>query len=389
MKLLLDGMPLHSGGGVQVAIALLENLRVQSGVEFIAVLPHNLYSHLPPSLRAECGEGGRLRMLPKRSKLDILLAAGRLRRIEREYRPDVVYTVFGPAYFRARAPHLVGFALPNLVYERDGILRAGPATRISDTIRERLLQRANHWVVETETVRGRLAGLLGTSPDRVSVIGNSVNPLLKRFEPEPLPDRPPWRILVPSAYYPHKNLEIVPSVACALRQIAPAEDVEFQLTLEPDSAEWKRIAARAESLGVGGLVRTLGVLQLDDLAEAYARARIVLLPTLREVSTAVYPEAFHFRRPLVTSDLDFARELCGRAACYVPPHDPNAIAGMIHRLLQDPKESEELVNEGERQLARQYPTAEEKFAMQMALLEQVTRSGSMPSVSDPVQGNAQ
>lgn len=36
----------------------------------------------------------------------------RLGRIERMVKPDLVFTVFGPAYWRPKAKHLVGFANP-------------------------------------------------------------------------------------------------------------------------------------------------------------------------------------------------------------------------------------------------------------------------------------
>lgn len=381
VKLLVDGMPLSTGGGVQVAIAFLENLRVQDDLDFLAVLPHGLYGSLPRSLRMECGPGRRIVLLQKNSKLDLIVAAAKLRRIEREFRADVVYTIFGPAYFKARAPHVVGFALPNLVYERDGILRAGIGTRVSDFIRTNLLRRASYWVVETSTVRDRLVRLLGATPERIAVIGNSVNPVLREFEPKPLPTRAPWRILVPSAYYRHKNLEVVPSVAKALCETNPSKNFEFQLTLDAESPEWKRIAEQAKVLGVEALVQTLGVLQLDELADAYSEARIVFLPTLREVSTAVYPEAFYFRRPLVTSDLDFARDLCGMAAIFIAPDDPTAMARAIHHILCDPIASRNLVREGERQLSSRYPTAEQKFTMQIELLEQLARARPLQRAS--------
>src|SRR5262249_21933237 len=153
---------------------------------------------------------------------------------------------------------------------------------------------------------------------------NSVNPILDAHQPTPLPTAQPPRILVPAAYYLHKNLEIVPAVAAALKRMG--RDAIFQLTLPEQSGEWAAIARQATELGVADRVVTLGSLPLAALAEAYRSTRAVYLPTLREVSTAVYPEAFHFRRPIVTSDLDFARELCGQAALFIPPLDPERTA---------------------------------------------------------------
>ena len=367
MKLLVDATPLHAGGGVQVALAFLDQL-CRSSTEFVVALPQPLEAALPPSVRESLE--GRIHFLSKSSLLDKLIAGARLSRIERDFAPDATFTVFGPAYFHAKSPHLVGFALGNLLYPRSDMPDRSVRTQILDALRIRLFRRADHLVAETHTVRDLLIKRLKLNPDKVSVIGNSVNPILAQFPPTPLPEEAPVRILVPSAYYPHKNLEVVPEVAHAMRQMGCA-DVRFELTLPHESTDWHRIAARAAALGVATNVTSLGVLRIDKLAAAYQNARLIFLPTIRESSTAVYPESFYFRRPLVTSDMPFARELCGDAARFAPPNDPRAAASILLSLLDNPQSSAALIDAGRRQLDRQYPTADQKFAAQMTLLEQV------------------
>ncbi len=65
----------------------------------------------------------------------------------------------------------------------------------------------------------------------------------------------------------------------------------------------------AARLGVRDSVRTLGTVPHADIARLYTLSDAVFLPTWLECSTATYPR----RSPqecLITSDLDFARELC-------------------------------------------------------------------------------
>src|SRR5262249_21632696 len=159
----------------------------------------------------------------------------------------------------------------------------------------------------------------------------------------------------------HKNLEIVPEVAAAMRRLAPNLYFEFRFTLPPDSSQWQQISASAHDLGVGDRLTTLGVVRIDALPVAYRDAAAVYLPTLREVSTAVYPESFYFRRPLITSDMDFARELCGDAALFVPSRDAEVAASRLVELSASPELRARLVAAGERQLASAYPTPAEKF----------------------------
>lgn len=371
MRLLVDCTPLSAGGGVQVASAFLSGLAAAPDVEWLAVLPEKIRPQIPGDLAAH-----RLRYVPKNSSVDLFRARMTLKAVERTFAPDIVFTVFGPAYFRAKAKHVMGFALPNLIYERDGPLARlnGPKTALADWVKRRQLQQADHLMVETETVKRRLVEALHYPAAQISVVGNAVNPLLFSHQRAPLPQSQPYRLLVPSAYYPHKNLEIIPRVAASLKTLAPSFRFEFALTLAPGSRAWQQIAQAALALDAAANIRTLGVLALDALAAAYRSSCAVFLPTLREASTAVYPESFYFERPLLTSDMDFARELCGEAACYFSPLDPEAVARAILSVAQDEALQASLIAKGKARLAAAYQSPEAKFEQQLALLKRISGS---------------
>jgi glycosyltransferase involved in cell wall biosynthesis len=378
MKLLVDCVPLSQGGGVQVAIALLLNLGRCVDICWRAVVPKKLLPHLPSQLR----EDPRIIFLRKESRLDFLRLRWRLQRIEQAFQPDVVYTVFGPAFFRARARHVIGFALPNLVYPRVGSTgKSSPAIIFTDWLRCILLRQADTLVVETETVARLLAEKLHIDAKGIVVIGNSLNPLLRDYLPKSVETDDPFIIFVPSAYYRHKNLEIIPRIAASMRVLDKELRFVFKLTLPLESSPWKAIAAEALALEMGDSVISLGVLQLLQMAEEYQKASIVFLPTLREVSTAVYPEAFYFMKPLVTSDLEFARELCADAACFVAPDDAEDSARAIVKLLRSSEARQRLAEVGANQLRKMYPTSEEKFAMQLKLLGLDQRTNVPPSLA--------
>jgi glycosyltransferase involved in cell wall biosynthesis len=368
MKVLIDCIPLTVGGGVQVAIGVLAGLARQSAVDWAAVVPRALRQELPEGLAVD----QRIIFVNRHSQADRIWLTGRLHQIERAIAPDVVFTVFGAPFFRPRAPHLVGFAIPDLIYDRDAQMpRRGVMDKIGDRARRTLFRRADHIVVETETARRLLAHRLGIDRARISVIPNSPNPLLEQLPELPVPDDGSFNCLIPSAYYWHKNLEIVPHVAAAMRRLNPDLDFRFHVTLSPDSAPWQRIASAATMLGVAERLTTLGVVPIEALSRAYHNATAVYLPTLREISTAVYPESFFFRRPLVTSDMDFAHELCGDAALFAPPRDARATASRLIELAASPELRAHLVRAGERRLASAYPTSNEKFRLQLDLLMKV------------------
>ena len=372
MKVHIDCMPLTVGGGVQVAIGILFGLADQSRVAWTAVVPTALRPTLPDSLAGD----RRIRFVRRRSIADRVCLPPLLRGIEQDAAPDVVFTVFGPPLLKARSPQVVGFALPHLIYERDPEMpKPSLINRAADVVRCQSFRNADHLVVETATARERVARRLGIDIGRVSVISNSRNPLLQRLPDPEGKTRRIFSILIPSAYYWHKNLELVPKVAAALRQLQPSFDFVFRFTLSKASREWQAILADATRLGVGDRLVTLGVIRISDLAAAYRDTCVVYLPTLREISSAVYPESFFFRRPLITTDMDFARELCADAALLVEPRNPVAAASALLSLAQSPELARSLVAVGEQRLLATYPTPGEKFEMQIDLLARVAATG--------------
>lgn len=367
--MMIDCTPLHSGGGVQVAIGLLDAL-CKTDQRWVAAIPSVMLEQLPASLACD----PRLIIFPKRGLADFFRMRTQLVRLEKKFKPDVVFTVFGPAYFKAKAPHVVGFALPNLVYPKmPHWPRPGILAELSNRIKSRMLKQADQIVVETDTFRKRASEALGIKLSDIHVIGNAVNPVLEGYLATPLETGNQTHILIPSAWYPHKNLESVVTLAFHLQHEFPQINACFQFTLPPQSDGWLRLQQAANNVGVAEHIETLGALTLDQLATAYRTAQMVYLPTWREVSTAVYPEAFHFNRPLVTTDIDFAHELCGDAALFVNPDDAAETAASIASLLNSPSRQMALVRAGSKQLKRGYPTAQQKFRAQLDLMTQLAR----------------
>ncbi len=82
------------------------------------------------------------------------------------------------------------------------------------------------------------------------------------------------------------------------------------------------------------------------MAEYYLACNALLLPTLLESFSGTYLEAMHFGRPILTSNLDFARDVCDDAALYFDPWDPVAIKDAILKLKDDASLQTELVCRG-------------------------------------------
>ena len=310
-----------------------------------------------------------------------------LRTIEERFRPDVVYSIFGPAYVRFRSPHLMGFAVPWVTHPNPYAWRAiaNPVERARHWAWCRYVTFwtgfADRWVLETRVAAEGLSRALRVAPTRLHVVPNTYGEPYARVrevgaEPDARMRRreaADFHLLVFTRWYPHKNLEIVPAVAAELRRRAPARRYRFFLTFETASREWARIRDRAKVLGAEEDVVNLGPVRVDEGPGLYAAADALFLPTLLETFSASYPEAMCMRRPIVTTDLPFARDVCGEAALYFPPNGAVRAAEEIVRLAGSEALRGELVRKGTEMIGRGIAPGE-AYGMFLELLERTTRS---------------
>ncbi|CAN5684733.1 N/A [soil metagenome] len=395
MKVLIDCGRLSRGGGIQVGLAFLANAAKCSAHEWHAALSPAMSAEADlPLLRSTFGSLLHLDQ-SSRSVAQFTEAFYRLPGYEKQVKPDVVFTVFGPTLWRPRAPHLCGFAVPSLLYPE--IASKLRASRKLEFVRRKLtdlwssirLRRGRDWLVESDTVKRRLNQFLHVPAERIFVVRNSYSPLFAQdresSQRHPVDRRVLSKtegvpsVLVPSAYYLHKNLRLIPRVAKALRTVMPL-GAKFVLTLPADQSPWRSIHEEATALGVGDDVVTVGSVRHETIGRLYSHADAVLLPTLLECSTAVYPESFLAGVPLVTSDLDFAHEFCSDAAEYFDPWQPESAAGALHRVLSDPQRRARLIDRGREVLKSNYPSPEEKWNQQLACLQAVAAGRSSEQV---------
>jgi glycosyltransferase involved in cell wall biosynthesis len=179
-------------------------------------------------------------------------------------------------------------------------------------------------------------------------------------------------VLCLSAAFRHKNLTIIPEVVHILRtehQFA----CTFVVTLPEDSPLYREIRREAARRKVSNLIDNVGPLNLDDCVREYKRASALFLPTLFEIFSATYIEAMAMGVPIVTTDLDFAHDICGDGALYYEPLSPAAAADALHTALTDKALREALVRRGRARLAA-FPDPKGKHEMLIEWLKEIGRN---------------
>jgi glycosyltransferase involved in cell wall biosynthesis len=365
MRVLAEGLSIRAGGGIQVALDVLRRLANDRSVRAAAICSHELSTQLSGDIIASFEDFVEADIS---SPLQFARARFRAHQLERRFEPDVVYTIFGPSYWVPTAPQVTGFGRPSLLEWRIAkrLLPGAIDSYIDysswkDVVRRWFLKKSRGYLVESEAVLIKLAHCLDVPTERITVMGNTFGNSFERYD---FRSRRSGNsnVLVPAAYYPHKNLEIIPFVAAAMAREHPTRNFCFTLTIPNTSAPWAGIVEAARAANVSKHVRTVGAIPCSDMPALYARADCVFLPTLLECFTAVYPEAFKSGRPLVTSRRDFAQSLCDDAAVYCDPLDPEDCARKIEDVLDDEKWAQTLVSRGASRLSTHYVTPSERYS---------------------------
>jgi glycosyltransferase involved in cell wall biosynthesis len=371
-RIFLNASTCVVGGGVQVAVGFLHYIHHQLdeiGWEVVAVASPQVYQQCK-ALPAR--PGWRLELITP-SPASVLGGWGSRRRIHKligDFNAHLCFTIFGPSYLWLDIPEVSGFADPSVTNPNEHFLRNHPfgqklRTLFTAWVKTLAVRRVLRFWVETATAQAGLARRLSISPERITVVPNALNRLFVPLPGAPSPGR--IRILHLSAYYPHKNHAFLLPVAKVLRRLYPAFDFEFVVTLPQDGQPWKELSGRFKQAGMADRLRTAGYLEVKDCPMAYRDCHVVFHPSLLEVFSATYLEAFAAERPVVATDLDFAHEVCGDAAVYFDPSSPEIAASALFRAATDQNLRDNLINKG---LIRRaiFPKANDKNQRLLSLI---------------------
>jgi len=351
MKILINTAHQRFGGAIQVALSFIYECRNFPEHDYCVWVGPGVGKSLreedfPANFHFRHFNFGRI-SLSKTFRIN-----QRLRAEEKKVRPDVVISTSGPTYFHSRAPQVIGFNLPLYIYpESPFVQRLSAYRKVRMALKKQLhyyffKRDAQAFVVQTDDVNQRVRKALNT--DQVFTVTNTHNGFYHDWKAYP-PKLPPRqqgdvRLLTLSAWYPHKNLDLIPQVREVLRREGKIE-VTFVLTL-PEADFDRHFSAAGQKEGI----INIGPVKPKECPSLYNECDLMFLPTLAECFSASYPEAMVMERPIITTDLGFARSICGEAALFFPPRNARAAARQIERLAADAALQEELIRKGRERL---------------------------------------
>jgi glycosyltransferase involved in cell wall biosynthesis len=180
-----------------------------------------------------------------------------------------------------------------------------------------------------------------------------------------LPEFDGITLLTIATPYPHKNLTIAADSARLLREQHP--HLKFRFVLSNERSEFPADISDKEDC-----FEFIGKVDIAECPSLYQQCDIVFQPTLLECFTAAYPEAMRMERPIITTDLEFARGLCGEAAEYYSAIDAQACADVIYKVASDKLLRERLITEGKEQL-KKFDNYSQRAEKLIKLIEEIVK----------------
>lgn len=354
MKILLNATNLVKGGALQVALSVIEEFsRLLSKDSVVLVCSQAVINELKRSkIKVEFDSyvfsDSPARIITRKT------VRSRLSSIEFKFNPDIVFTIFGPSYWKPKAIHVCGFAdgwcyYPNSpAFQKLSLWKRLKMTLIVKYKLFLLKKTASHFIIETEDAKQHFAKESGINLSNISVVGNSYNKLIyenfsqdSNIYSEKINKDTSFKFVTISAYYPHKNLDIL----IEIDKILPRNiRISFYLTIPEEDFQKNFFYCSSR-------VKNLGPISVYDCPLVYSNCDAVFIPTLLETFSANFPEAMVMRKPILTTNLSFSTSICQNAALYFNPDDIEDAVEKICILAKDIKLRELLVNRGLERLA--------------------------------------
>lgn len=378
------GHNLRVAGGMYVGRSVITALsRVAPEDEYWINVPAGLgYEKIPRPARSELvlyhRNAGTLGQLwYERTQLPRLL---------REFKPDLVW---GLGNFVTQTPGARNvFLTMESHYVYGGRHNAGMSAlaRLSIQISRRRMVRALRFAdllfCQTRTMAARIRSRLGYRGN-IAIMPTSVAPISQDFDHSP-PEifstlKGKYILFCLAKYYPHKNLDAL--LDMMERYPRELEDVVIIVTVAPDHdrhapAFLKRLAQPS----LRDRVINVGPIPFEELGRYYVNSHALIMPTVLESFSATHVEAMQYRCPILTSNLDFARDVCGDAAIYFDPWNIETMKDAVLKLKNHPQLREQLLHVAEQRMRDIFRSWDDIVAAAMVQLRALVAGQPVPDL---------
>ena len=368
-EILVNLGPLKAGGGQTVAMAFVEEV-VSRGAEgdfkFI-VARHS-------TLDALCRQFG-LNVLYRVSPNPIVRMIEEIfivTRMIQKHPPKVIYSYFGFGCFISKVPQAIGAADSNIFYpemdfwvEYSGVKKI--TKRLIDQFRIFGLTHADLVIFENPALMARAQKQLSLKnccyiPPSIRASENSEDDGIYRRAGTEI------SILFLCGWQLNKNIMLIPQLLVAARKRGIDLRVKFSASFDGTriSREFRRQLCEG---GVADKVEMLGTVERSAFSSLYASVDVVMLLSKLESFSNNISESWLFKTPLIITDADWSRAICGDAAIYV---DRDKVDKVLDAVLFARKDTNRvsIVTKGCEEL-NNLPSSADRFDLELAALKRI------------------
>lgn len=310
------------------------------------------------------------------NRRNILRTQKVIRQIENKFQPDIVYTMAGPSFVKFKSKHVLGISNPYITHAKIyhfffGKSFVGGLKKILVESLKGLWGRlsANSYIFQTRTSLLGFCRRFFCSSKKAYVVPNAIG---QQFDNKSV-EYKKWSplasekiLLCPSAFYPHKNLEIIFEVS-ELLQRNNVDNIKFVLTIE--SSVFGKLIEKWP--GVNHLVSNIGPYSYSSALDLYGSADAIILPSLLETFSTTYIESVAMGLPLFVPQENFAVDICEDYGIYYKSNSVDSLyLALVSSESNTNKEKKQCAKE---QILERYGNQEQRYHNIICLLESFNR----------------
>lgn len=277
-----------------------------------------------------------------------------------EFDPDLIWAMGGFGLIDPPTNQAVSIQNPYLMYDLDKITELDIVSRVKVSYQRQIFQKqlsnTDFVIFQTNTMKKRCKNRYNYRGNTLVTFkgvskfidqGNRQVPKRLRSYQEK------FKLFYLTRYYPHKGIEALIEMMDKYRE--ELSDTILIITIEANQHKnAAKVIHDIRKRGLSDRVINVGYLQQSELAGYYRNCDSLIMPSRLESFSGTYLEAMKFGLPILTSDLDFAREICGDSAEYFNPWDLKSIFHKVQKVKNNTALSDQLVRKGKERLSNKF-----------------------------------
>lgn len=300
-----------------------------------------------------------------------------IKKILKEIKPDVVYSILAPSYFTFDYPEVMRCA--NAWTVVGGVnkyaLKVTPAKlRYSRLIKAKFIQwqmrNTKYFITQSQIAKQCILRTVHTASENVCVVSNVLPSIYQSITVRTIPHKGYNMVYASSPAY-HKDFMILPKVASVLKQLG-MRDFKIHYTIPLNAAVLPAFMEQLRVYDVDNYFVNHGFINRQELADLFLQCDMGLFPSLLETFSATLLEYMYFQLPIVASDLDFNREVADKGAEYFIPHNAEDMAKKIYKVYDDKTLQVSLLGQAKTQLLKYFNNTD-KYGETVSFLHKVAK----------------